>query len=156
MSSVHSGLGVVKCAYGHTMDFEKLREALRVARESVPTERKGRTRLGLTLDEAAAASGLNRATIHAIENIRREPHLKPELETIERLTSAYGLTLAAFFAHIDDTPVKRTVGAQLHLSPSERELVELWRHADHLPQETKEHLRGMLRGRQAKKRQQTA
>jgi transcriptional regulator with XRE-family HTH domain len=156
MSSVYPELRVLQCAYGHIMDFGKLREALRSARERVATERDGRARIGLTLDEAAAASGLNRATIHAIENIRREPQLKPELETIERLTSAYGLTLAAFFAQIDDTPVKRTVGAQLHLSPSERELVELWRHADHLPHETKEHIRGMLRGRQAKKRQQTA
>lgn len=82
------------------MDFIKLREALRQARHQAPVERKGVHRVGMTLKEAAATTGLNLGTIHSIENVRREPTLKPELETIERLAMAYGLTLSAFFARM--------------------------------------------------------
>lgn len=83
------------------MNFVALREALRQARHQVPTERKGVRRVGMTLKEAAAASRLNLSTIHAIENVKREPMLKPELETIEALVLAYRLTLSAFFLQFE-------------------------------------------------------
>lgn len=95
----------LRCAHNHTVNFALVREVLRRARASV----------GMTLDDAARHSGLNRATIHSIENIKREPALKPELETIERLAVAYGLTLSSFFAQLEggvvggaDSTLRRT------------------------------------------------
>lgn len=82
----------LRCAYTHTVEWTKVREALRSAR----------SRAQLTLDEAASQSGLNRATIHSIENVKREPELKPELETIEALAITYGLTLSLSFAQLED------------------------------------------------------
>lgn len=93
---------MLRCAYSHDMDFHALREALRRARNQTPHTRKGVQKLGLTLDEAAAASGINRSTIHAIENVKREPALKPELETIEALVLAYRSKLSVFFRRIED------------------------------------------------------
>lgn len=68
-----------------------------------PTERDGVKRLGMTLDDAAAATGMDRSTIHAIENIKSKPKLKPELETIEKLAWAYRITLSELFARIEDS-----------------------------------------------------
>lgn len=89
------------CAYTHTVNFVALRELLRMAREA----------RGYTLDQAAAAAGLNRATIHSIENIKREPGLKPELETIEQLVRAYGRTLSSFFRHLEAPDGAMATGA---------------------------------------------
>jgi len=86
-----NGLNGLACAYTHTVQWHALRTALARARE----------RTALTLDQAAEQSGTNRATIHSIENVKREPTLKPELETIESLASTYGLTLSALFADIE-------------------------------------------------------
>jgi transcriptional regulator with XRE-family HTH domain len=84
------------------VDLRSVREALRLARERAACERQGRPRIGMTLDDAEAASGVNRATIHSIENVKREPSLVPQLDTIDRLVTAYGLTLSSFFAQIED------------------------------------------------------
>jgi transcriptional regulator with XRE-family HTH domain len=97
-------LKALPCAYTRAVDFRVLREILR----------RARTRRGLTLDQAAAATGLNRATIHSIENVKREPTLKPELETIEQLVQAYGLTLSSFFTLIErarNPPLKSNAAA---------------------------------------------
>lgn len=89
-----SGINNLGCAYSHGVDFHRLRAALA----------KERDRAGMTLDDLAEKSGLNRATIHSIENIKREPDLKPELETVERLASAMELTLSEFFERIEIAP----------------------------------------------------
>lgn len=86
------------------MDFKLLREALRQARHQAQVARKGVQRVGMTLKEAAAATGLNLSTIHSVENVKREPNLEPEFDTIERLVHAYGLTLSLFFARIEGLP----------------------------------------------------
>lgn len=65
------------------VEWNAIREALRARRNA----------LGLTLDGLAATAKINRATIHSIENIKREPDLQPEIETIERLGGAMGLVL---------------------------------------------------------------
>lgn len=114
MPMIGKGLG---CAYNRAVDFQVVREALRRARDRAPVERKGAQRFGMTLDEAAARSGLNRATIHSIENIKREPSLKPELETIERLTIAYGLTVSSFFAQIEGLPAPLSLGENASINP---------------------------------------
>lgn len=80
------------CAYTPRMDFVPLRESLRKARDT----------LGWTLDQAAQKSGLNRATIHSIENVKREPDLKSDLDTLETLARSYGLVLS--FTLSDDPP----------------------------------------------------
>lgn len=85
----------LECAYTHNVDWHKLREGLGAARNG----------LGWTLDEAATASGLNRATIHSIENVKREPDLKPDLDSIEQLVSAYKSSLPVFFAQISDVHI---------------------------------------------------
>lgn len=71
------------CAYTRIVDFRGLREALRMRRRE----------LGWTLDVLSDKSGVNRATIHSLENIRREPDLKPQLETFEQLAHAMDLEL---------------------------------------------------------------
>lgn len=100
------------------MNFDVLREALRQARHQAAVVRKGVQRVGMTLKEAAAATGLNISTIHGIENVRREPALKPELDTIERLSAAYGLTLSSFFARIEDLPTQDEAGQDHPPPPS--------------------------------------
>lgn len=85
-------------------DYKRIREALRVAREHAPMERDGIRRPGMTLDEVAAATGLNRASIHKLENIKRKPNFKPKLETIEVLAHTYGLTLSSLFSQIEALP----------------------------------------------------
>jgi transcriptional regulator with XRE-family HTH domain len=105
------------CAYNHDVDFKLVREGLRRARALAPAERDGIRRVGMTLDEAAEKSGLNRATIHSIENTRREPKLRPEFETIERLARTYGLTLSAFFARIEGVPAPAPSLADEGLQP---------------------------------------
>lgn len=80
------------------MDFvHELREALRVAREQVKPA-ADRTKVGLTLTEAAALSGIDRATIHSIENVKREPELKVRVKTVEQLARAYGVALSTLVA----------------------------------------------------------
>jgi len=71
------------------VDFKLVREQLRRAREQSH----------LTLDELAEKSGHDRATIHSIENIKREPDLKPKLTTLEGVAAAMGLTMVVY---IDD------------------------------------------------------
>lgn len=79
--------------YTFSVDYRTAREVLRRARQ--------RQQPAMSLDAAAKKTGLNRATIHSIENIKREPNLQPELETIERLVVAYGMTLSSFFLQIE-------------------------------------------------------
>lgn len=86
-----NGLSELQRAYTHRVNWPLLREGLRRARNMK----------GLTLKAASAATALNIATIHSIENVKREPRLKPELETIERLVFAYGLSLTQFFAGLE-------------------------------------------------------
>lgn len=77
------------------VDYKAIREQLRKAREQhVPT---------LSLDDVAASTGLNRATIHSIENVKREPDLKPKIDTIEVLAPVYGLTLSLVLIQKDET-----------------------------------------------------
>lgn len=81
-------------AYIHGVDWKALREALRLERE----------RAQMTLDELAKTAKLNRATIHSIENVKREPDLKPELESVEKIVGAMGMTLSEFFLQIECQP----------------------------------------------------
>jgi len=86
------GLNDLPDAYTRAVNIKGLREELRLMRK----------RFEWTLDQAAAASGLNRATIHSIENIKREPKLKPELESLESLVNAYGMTLSSFLVKFEN------------------------------------------------------
>lgn len=98
----------LECAYNHKVDdLIRLREALRRAREHAPIERDGVPDIGMTLDEAEERSGLNRATIHSIENVKREPTLKVRLQTIARLARAYGLSLS--FAPVEELSAPASV-----------------------------------------------
>lgn len=110
-----SGSNVLARAYSREVDIAGMREELRKLREQGD----------LTLDQLAGASGLNRATIHAIENIKREPNLKPDLNTVERIVQAMGLTLSQFFARIEalqPQPSMRTTMPSLnHTLPPEQD-----------------------------------
>lgn len=74
------------------MDYKAVRELLR----------RRRLAMHLTLDDVADSAGLDRATIHSIENLKREPDLKPKLETLESLASALKLTLTLSVARTED------------------------------------------------------
>lgn len=93
------GVNALGCAYTPRVDWVRLRDGLRRSRDAA----------GLTLDEAARAAKINRATIHSIENVRREPSLKPDLDTVSRLLTAYDVRLSAFFAEIE-----RSENSSLH------------------------------------------
>jgi transcriptional regulator with XRE-family HTH domain len=68
--------------------------------------RQRRQALHWSLDDLAEKAKLNRATIHSIENIKREPNLKPDLVTVDRLTCAMGLTLSSFLAQFEEVPIE--------------------------------------------------
>lgn len=64
--------------------------------------RKVRKRDGLTLDRLEENSGVDRAVIHRIENVKKYPRYKPGMETILRLIEGMGLTLPVFFLGVRD------------------------------------------------------
>jgi transcriptional regulator with XRE-family HTH domain len=76
------------------MNYRRLRQMLRQERLTAH----------LSLDKLAGRTGLNRATIHSVENIRREPNLKPDLDTIDKIVTACGGTLASFFTKVEQEP----------------------------------------------------
>lgn len=82
-------LNVLADAHTRLVDLKLLREALRVRRRA----------LDWSLDKLAAESGINRHTIHAIENVRRKPKLQPELETLEKLADAMEMGLLVELLH---------------------------------------------------------
>jgi transcriptional regulator with XRE-family HTH domain len=75
--------------YWLAMDVRAVREALRILR----------TQSGLSLDDI---EGLDRSTVHRIENTKGDPGYKPELTSVALITKACGYTLARFFATLDD------------------------------------------------------
>lgn len=79
-----SVLNALACAYTPSVDFHVVREALR----------RERARRRWSLDKLEEVSGINRATIHSIENMKREPDLQPKLETIETLATAMEMTIS--------------------------------------------------------------
>lgn len=81
MPSVLNGLAG---AYNAWVDWKPLREALRQRRSA----------LGLTLDQVETASKINRATIHSIENVKKEPDLQSKLQTLERYAEVLGMRLS--------------------------------------------------------------
>lgn len=74
-----------------SVDWKALREALA----------RMRNQSGLTLDGLAEASGIDRTTIHRIENTKKRIKHNPDLETIERLVCGAGQTLSGFFRQIE-------------------------------------------------------
>lgn len=74
-------------AYTPAVDWMALRNALR----------QRRTERGKSLDDLSKETKVNRATIHSIENVKREPNLKPRIETVETLARALGLKMSELF-----------------------------------------------------------
>lgn len=95
--------------YSLGMDWLALREALRVRR----------TVSGKTLDQLAADTKINRATIHAIENVKLNPKLKPRVETVEIIARALGLKMSDLFllAEGDTLGVKDAIPLDNESSP---------------------------------------
>lgn len=91
-------VGICYIPFG--MDLAAVRQQLRA-------ERKARR---WSLDDLAGKSGVNRSTIHDIEQNR---HGKPQLETVAKLIEGMGLSLGEFFASLE----KSTVEPILRLSP---------------------------------------
>lgn len=87
------------------VNYRTVREALGRARTRAEYEVNGERQVGLTLDQAEALSGINRATIHSIENVKREPNLRPKIDTIDRLAETYGLTLLFSLVPNEGLPV---------------------------------------------------
>lgn len=85
----HKGLS---SAYSRGVDWMGLREVLRAQRAA----------LGETLDELAVRAGLDRSTIHSIENVKREPSYKPKIETVEKLALAMDLKMSDLFRHVEN------------------------------------------------------
>lgn len=118
-----------QCAYNHLIQTDSaaarrrvtvapLSETAREARNGMnyrrlrDTLRRERTTARLSLDALAAKTGLNRATIHSLENVRREPNLKPDLETVDRIVRALDLTLPRFFELVETPEAPPRLSAQ--------------------------------------------
>lgn len=82
------------------MDWTAIRLELRAVRKE--TKASGRRASGLYLKETA---GVDPSTLNRIEGVKKYPNHKPDLETIEALVRAMGLTLSAFFARIEGVSV---------------------------------------------------
>lgn len=78
------------------MDYRRLREALRALR----FEKK------LGVPELATDAGLNKTTVYRLEDVDTEPDRELDLVTLEKLTTAMGLTLSEFFARIEGLPAQ--------------------------------------------------
>jgi transcriptional regulator with XRE-family HTH domain len=50
-----------------------------------------------SLDALSDKSGVDRAVIHRIENVRKYPKYEPGIETLRRIVEGFGLSLADFF-----------------------------------------------------------
>lgn len=59
----------------------------------------------ITLDVLSASSGVDRAVIHRIENVRRYQDYTPNLDTLARLIQGLGLSWTAFFARVEGVEV---------------------------------------------------
>src|SRR5262245_47294568 len=90
-------------AYSRGMQLRTVREALRLLR----------LQAGLGLDEV---EGLNRATVHRIESVRRDPEYSPELSSVIRIIEACGITVAEFFMMLDDVKTAESAGGLALLS----------------------------------------
>lgn len=91
------------------IDWRRVREVLRQIRN----ER------GVTLRALEASSGIDESTIHRIENTRKYPNHKPDLETVDAIVRGLNLSLAEFFAQVE--PGQELSGATLtaNTSPAE-------------------------------------
>jgi transcriptional regulator with XRE-family HTH domain len=55
----------------------------------------------LTLDQLAERTGLDRATIHQMENVKTYPRLDAKLETFYRIVVALEMPFAEFFRRVE-------------------------------------------------------
>lgn len=76
---------------GALVDWRQLREELR----------KARSESGKSLRQLKADAGIDPSTVHRIENVKRYPDYQPDLDTLDALTRAMGLSLAVFFGRIE-------------------------------------------------------
>jgi transcriptional regulator with XRE-family HTH domain len=70
------------------MDYKRLRGALR----DIRFERR------MTVPELAEETGLAKSTIYRLEELEEEPDRELDLDTLEKVTAALGITLSHFFA----------------------------------------------------------
>jgi transcriptional regulator with XRE-family HTH domain len=56
----------------------------------------------LTLDQLADLTGLDRATIHQMENVKTYPKLDARLETFYRIVAALDVPFAEFFRRVEE------------------------------------------------------
>lgn len=103
------------CAYTHAVDWPRLRERLRVTRERLKTP-EGKK---LTLTRAAKKSGVNRSTIHSLENIKREPNLIPETATLVALAQAYDLKLWPLIREAEEVSDRKQIPIEESLTPDQ-------------------------------------
>jgi hypothetical protein len=71
------------------MNLRAVREGLRLLRLEA----------GLSLDEI---DGIDRATVHRIENVRSDPDYAPRITSVAAIVEACGSTLAQFFATLNE------------------------------------------------------
>jgi len=73
------------------MDWNALREGLRLTR----------LQSGHSLRALRDATGIDPSTMHRIENVKRYPDYRPDLETVDALLRAMHSSLAEFFARLE-------------------------------------------------------
>lgn len=93
------------------MDYRKIREALR----------EQRFRMRMRVQDVSAEADVDRATLYRIENTKKYPDYRPELDTLSRLAVAMGTTLLA----LDGAPA--TAASEPSREQVEaREMAQMW------------------------------
>lgn len=73
--------------------------------------RKARLKSGKSLRKLKQSADIDPSTIHRIENIKKYPDYRPDLDTLDALVRGVGLTLAQFFAQVEGLTVQETPAA---------------------------------------------
>lgn len=98
--------------YFPSMDVRKVRHALRMLRSGS----------GKSLHEI---DGLDRATVHRIENVKGDPDYSPGFSSVALIVEACGSTLGRFFTDLDDVAANPHAAALLEQIADEETLRQL-------------------------------
>jgi transcriptional regulator with XRE-family HTH domain len=99
------------------MEWQRVRAELQTVRLA-QKPKMSQTRLG-------HLAGLSKSTVNRIENVYGEPDHVPDLNSVERLVRAMGLTLSGFFARLEPaSPSQGSPNEENRSVPAERRALD--------------------------------
>lgn len=75
--------------------------------------RKARLASGKSLRTLKSATGIDPSTIHRIENVKKYPDYRCDLDTLDALVRGVGLSLARFFAQVEGVDLSSATGDEM-------------------------------------------